>query len=59
MFTEQEIKNLIIFIEIGAKALSQDKPLPQSFEIQGVALGLIQKIRPQQSEGPPDGNTKS
>ena len=44
MFTEEEKKNLTVLIEVGAKSLSQDKPLRESLAIQSVAVTLIERI---------------
>ncbi len=52
MFTPEELKNLTVFIEVGAKALSQDKPLRESQAIQSVALGLIEKLSPPEVREP-------
>jgi hypothetical protein len=42
--TEQDIINLKVFIEVGAKALSQDKPLKESLVIQSTAVQLLDKL---------------
>lgn len=44
MLSQEELKNLTVLIEVGAKAVSQDKGLQESAAIQNTALQLLQKI---------------
>ena len=58
MLTEEEIKNAIVLIEVGAKAMSHDKPLKESAAIQQVAVNLIDKMmRPEPEPAPPQDAT--
>jgi hypothetical protein len=44
MLTNEEIKNVIVLTEIGAKALSSDKGIKESAQIQATAVALIEKL---------------
>jgi hypothetical protein len=44
VLTPEELKNIDTLIQVGAKALSQDKGLAESAAIQNTALALLQKI---------------
>lgn len=44
MLTNEEIKNVVILVEVGAKALSADKGIKESAQIQGTAVALIEKL---------------
>jgi hypothetical protein len=43
--TPDELKNIIVLCEVGAKTLSNDKGLQESAAIQNTALLLLQKIK--------------
>ena len=43
MLTNEEIKNVVI-LEVGAKALSADKGIKESANIQATAVALIEKL---------------
>ena len=43
--TPDELKNIIVLCEVGAKALSNEKGLQESAAIQNTALLLLQKIK--------------
>jgi hypothetical protein len=53
LFTPEELKNLVTLCEVGAKALSSDKPLHESANIQATALDLIRKLA-KAHEKPPE-----
>jgi hypothetical protein len=42
--TPDELKNIIVLCEVGAKSMSADKPLHESANIQATALDLIRKL---------------
>lgn len=42
--TKEELQNLLVLIEIGAKSLSQDKSLRESLQIQNTAVLLMDKL---------------
>jgi len=44
MLTNEEIKNIVILVEVGAKALSNDKGIKESANIQATAVALIEKL---------------
>lgn len=44
MLTNEEIKNVVILVEVGAKALSADKGIKESANIQATAVALIEKL---------------
>lgn len=44
MLTNEEIKNIVVLVEIGAKALSAEKGIKESAQIQATAVGLIEKL---------------
>lgn len=44
MLTNEEIKNVVVLVEIGAKALSSDKGIKESAGIQSTAVALIEKL---------------
>jgi len=44
MLSNEEIKNVIILVEIGAKAISSDKGIKESAGIQATAVSLIEKL---------------
>ena len=56
MLSEQELSNLCVFIDAGAKAITADKRLEESFRIQGEAVSLINKLRdlnkPKEADSP-------
>jgi hypothetical protein len=43
--TPDELKNIIVLCEVGAKTLSNEKGLQESAAIQNTALILLQKIK--------------
>lgn len=45
MFSKEELNNLLILIEVGAKTVSADKSLSESAAIQSTALTLMGKLR--------------
>lgn len=45
MLTTEELKNLTVLVEVGAKALSADKPLQESAGIQNTAIALLKKLQ--------------
>ena len=45
LFTPDELKSVTTLIEVGAKAISNDKPLQESAAIQATALNLLQKLQ--------------
>jgi hypothetical protein len=52
-FTPAELKDLTTLCELGAKIMSQDKPLQESAHIQNTALTLIRKLN-QINDKPPE-----
>lgn len=44
MLTNEEIKNVVVLVEVGAKALSADKGIKESAGIQATAVALIEKL---------------
>lgn len=44
MLSNEEIKNVVILVEVGAKALSADKGIKESANIQATAVALIEKL---------------
>lgn len=52
MLTNEEIKNLVVLVEIGAKALSSDKGIKESAQIQATAVTLIEKLASLAKEEP-------
>jgi hypothetical protein len=44
MLTNEEIKNIIVLVEVGAKALSADKGIKESAQIQATAVSLMEKV---------------
>jgi hypothetical protein len=44
MLTNEEIKNIVILVEVGAKAISNDKGIKESAQIQATAVALIEKL---------------
>jgi hypothetical protein len=44
MLAKEEMNNLRVLVETGAKAISHDKPLAESVEIQKTAVELLKKI---------------
>lgn len=44
MLTNDEIKNIAVLVEVGAKALSNDKGIKESANIQATAVALIDKL---------------
>lgn len=44
LFTKEELKNVLIFIEVGTRSVSAEKNLQESAAIQNIGLQLMQKI---------------
>lgn len=44
MLTNEEIKNIVVLVEVGAKAISADKGIKESAQIQATAVALIEKL---------------
>ena len=53
LFTQDELKNVTVLCEVGAKTLSGDKGLGESAAIQTAALELIRKLH-KAHEKPPE-----
>ena len=52
MLNKEEMNNLRVLVETGAKAISHDKPLTESVEIQNTAVELLKKI---EADNQPEG----
>lgn len=44
LFTKEELKNVMIFIEVGTRSVSAEKNLQESAAIQNIGLQLMKKI---------------
>jgi hypothetical protein len=52
MLNKEEMNNLRVLVETGAKAISHDKSLTESVEIQNTAVELLKKI---EADNQPEG----
>lgn len=52
IFTPAELKDIVTLCEIGAKVMSQEKPLVESANIQNTALRLIRKLKEANNQPP-------
>ena len=50
--TPDELNNIIVLCEVGAKSMSADKPLHESAIIQNTALDLIRKLKEANAKPP-------
>lgn len=44
-FTSEEIQNIVVLMEVGARRLTEQNDLAKSTEILSAALALIQKLK--------------
>jgi len=49
-FTNEELKNLILLVETGARSISQQSTLEQGSMVLNVANELIKKLQPKTKE---------
>jgi hypothetical protein len=52
IFTPAELADFTTLCEIGAKTISQDKPLAESANVQNTALRLIRKLKEANAKPP-------
>lgn len=52
LFTQDELKSVTTLVEVGAKTISNDKPLQESASIQMTALNLLQKLHKAHEQKP-------
>ena len=51
-FTPDELRNVSVFIEVGARSVSSEKSLQESAAIQAIALQLLKKIHDAHAQPP-------
>ena len=52
IFTPAQLKDIVTLCELGAKVMSQEKPLAESANIQNTALNLLQKLHKAHEQKP-------